>query len=98
MGRSGCWESLRDVRVRSVFVRGKAGWGMVGQIGQTLQVMSKIHAGFFNADWCGESLDLAFLSPPSSNGLAIFTLAPERKFYGCSLGVFVFTAIRSLFA
>ena len=37
MGRSGCWESLRDVRVRSVFVREKAGWGMVGQIGQILQ-------------------------------------------------------------
>ena len=65
MGRSGWWESLRDVRVRSVFVREreKAGWGMVGQTGQILQVMQKIHAGFFNADWCGESLDLAFLPP-----------------------------------
>ena len=25
------WERVRDVRVRSVFVRKKAGWGMVGQ-------------------------------------------------------------------
>ena len=34
MGRSGWWwwERVRDVRVRSVvFVRKKAGWGMVGQ-------------------------------------------------------------------
>ena len=50
MGRSGWWESLRDVRVRSVFERKKAGWGMVGHVGQILQVgtrNAKIHRRIF---------------------------------------------------
>ena len=59
MGRSGWWESVRDVRVRSVFVRKKAGWGMVGHVGQILQVGSRnakiTPQDFSMRDWCGES-------------------------------------------
>lgn len=74
MGRSGWWESLKDVRVRSVFVREKAGWGMVGQIGQTLEVgtrNAKIHRRNFRCGLVRRVLRPCFSAPPSSNGLAI---------------------------
>ena len=70
IGRSNwCWwEKGRDVRVRSVFVRKKAGWGMVGQNRAVYSryVMQTIHAGLFK---CG--LVRPVFPPSRPNGLTI---------------------------